>query len=368
MGLLTLLCGMAAASFFISRYVHRDPQFTISSSSAIELQGNQHLLRSQLLRVFGEDVERNIYDVPLAERKQELEQIPWVEQATVMRLLPNHLRVQVVERTPIAFVRQGGTIGMADASGVLLDIPPDAPGNPNYSFPVVTGLKADDTPESREQRMHLYAAFLKDLDSGGKKISGELSEVDLSDPEDVKALLPNNNAETLVHFGTEQFLARYNRFQEHIGEWRQQYPRLSGVDMRYERQVVLQMPPKDSTVQTSQDGRASASTASGTKPGAAVTPAKPTAVAAKPMTLAKVRAPQFAAVSTPAAILPQPTPATLHVNKLPTAHAETRPNKAPPVKRVDPKNADVAKRVEAIKAWMAQRQATRDAARTHTMQ
>ena len=185
-----------------------------------------------------------------------------------MRLLPNHLRVQVVERTPIAFVRQGGTIGMADADGVLLDIPPDAPGNPNYSFPVVTGLKAEDTPESREQRMHLYAAFLKDLDSGGNKISAQLSEVDLSDPEDVKALLPSNNTETLVHFGTDHFLSRYDRFQEHIAEWRQQYPRLSSVDMRYERQVVLQMPPRDSTVPSAEDSKGAASLAAAAKTGA----------------------------------------------------------------------------------------------------
>jgi cell division protein FtsQ len=354
-GLAAFLATIGGAAYFVTHFLHRDPQFTIPSSSAIELQGNQHLSRSQLLSVFGEDVDRNIFDVPLAERKEELEQIPWVEHATIMRLLPNHLRISVVERTPIAFVRQGGTIGMADASGVLLDIPPDAPGNPNYSFPVVTGLKPEDTPESRSQRMHLYAAFLKDLDSGGKKISAELSEVDLSDPEDVKALLPSNNSETMVHFGTEQFLARYNRFQEHIAEWRQQYPRLSSVDMRYERQVVLQMPPKDSTVQSPQDGRAAGD-------------AVPT-VAARTAPSPRERAPQVAAVSVPSpTVRAEAKPTAVRESRPTVAHAEPHARKAVPAKRPDPKRADVAKRVEAIKAWMAQRQAARDAARARGAQ
>ena len=62
------------------------------------------------------------------ERRAELERLPWVEHATVMRLLPDRLRVSIVERTPVAFVRQGSHIGLVDASGVLMDMPTDANG------------------------------------------------------------------------------------------------------------------------------------------------------------------------------------------------------------------------------------------------
>ncbi len=351
--MLLFLGGMAAASLYTLRFLHHDPQFTIPSSAAVELRGNQHLSRSQLLSVFGEDVERNIFAVPLAERQEQLQQIPWVERASVMRLLPNRLRVQVVERTPIAFVRQGGTIGMADASGVLLDIPPDAPGNPNYSFPVVTGLKATDSPESRAQRMHLYAAFLQDMDSGGKNTSPELSEIDISDPEDVKVLLPSNHTETMVHFGTQNFLARYRRFQEHIAEWQQQYPRLSSVDMRYERQVVLQMPPKDSTV-TPSEGRSIAATSVAT-----VTSKKAAA------TEASIKDPQQTTASARAVLIfPKKPgePVAQRTRPLAEGHAATGIAAHP----TPSQQADTAKRVEAIKAWMAKRQAAREATKAQT--
>ena len=220
-----------------------DERFVIPSSSSVEFQGNEHVTRAQLLSIFGEDVERNIFSVPLAQRRAELEQLPWVAHATVMRLLPNRMRVSIVERTPVAFVRQGSHIGLVDAAGVLLDMPPDMKGDAHYSFPVVTGISADDPLSTRAARMKIYGRFTADLDGSGEKISQELSEVDLSNPEDVRALIPDKSNEILVHFGDVDFLDRYKRFEEHLPEWRTVYPKLSSVDMRYERQVVLEMQP-----------------------------------------------------------------------------------------------------------------------------
>ena len=37
--------------------------------------------RAQVMEVAGADIGRNIFFVPLDERKRQLEQIPWVEQA-----------------------------------------------------------------------------------------------------------------------------------------------------------------------------------------------------------------------------------------------------------------------------------------------
>ncbi|MEA3007671.1 MAG: cell division protein FtsQ, partial [Acidobacteriaceae bacterium] len=178
--------------------------------------------------------------------------LPWVEHATVMRLLPDQLRVAIVERTPVAFVRQGNTIGLVDAHGVLLHLPPAAMAAKHYSFPVVSGISARDPLSVRAARMHLYQQFIHDLDSGETKVSTQLSEVDISDPEDIWALLPAQGNDIQVHFGDSDFLARYRSYQQHLPEWRQQYPHLASVDMRYEDQVVLDM-TKQASGESGQD-------------------------------------------------------------------------------------------------------------------
>jgi cell division protein FtsQ len=239
---LVVLAGLCFGALLLVRdSVMHDPRFFIQSASSIEIQGNVHLTRDELVNIFGEDVERNIFYVSLAQRRTQLQQLPWVEHATVMRLLPNRLRVSIVERTPVAFVRQGSQIGLVDASGVLLDMPTH--GDAHYSFPVVTGIVAGDPLSTRAARMKIFGQFTSDLDSSGDHISQKLSEVDLSNPEDVKAVIPDNGKDVLVHFGDTDFLNRYRKFEEHLTEWRAQYPTLSSVDMRYERQVVLEMQP-----------------------------------------------------------------------------------------------------------------------------
>ena len=65
---------------------------------------------------------RNVFFVPLNDRRRQLEKIPWIEKATVMRVLPDELRISVVERTPVALVRHGQQIGLVDANGVLLSM------------------------------------------------------------------------------------------------------------------------------------------------------------------------------------------------------------------------------------------------------
>lgn len=275
--LAALAAGCLGAMMLAKRMVMHDPRFVIPSASAIEIQGNVHVTRDELVNIFGQDLERNIFYVSLAQRRAELERLPWVEHATVMRLLPNRLRVSIVERTPVAFVRQGSRIGLVDRSGVLLDMPAHGNGDANYSFPVVTGVLAGDAASTRAARMGIFEQFISDLDSTGEHISQKLSEVDLSNPEDVKALIPENGKDILVHFGDTDYLKRYHRFEEHLAEWRAQYPTLSSVDMRYDRQVVLDM-------QLGAAGAAGA--ASAATQGSAAASASGTTAASKPASAA----------------------------------------------------------------------------------
>ena len=234
-GLVAFTAGLWEAWSFL---LH-DPRLVIESSSSIQIVGNSHMTRPQLLSIFGDDVDRNILTVSLAARRAELESLPWVAHASVMRLLPNKMRISITERTPVAFVREGGHIGLVDADGVLLDISPDAPVHSDYSFPVVTGISAGEPLSTRAARMKLFLRFTSELEAAGA--AKNLSEVDLSNPEDVKALIPDASSEILVHFGEDGFLGRYQRYEQNLPGWKMQYPKLASVDMRYEHQVVLEM-------------------------------------------------------------------------------------------------------------------------------
>jgi cell division protein FtsQ len=237
--LLVLLVGgtIALVAITFYRYTTQSWRFQIDSSDNIELLDAHNVSRAQVLDVFSSDLDRNIFFVPLDERKKQLEQIPWVESATVMRLLPNRLNIAVSERTPVAFVEINSHIALIDMHGVVMEMPPGQ--QATYSFPVIVGTTDAEPLSTRAARMKIYSQLIKELDSGGTQYSRDLSDVDLSDPDDVKATVSDPQGAVLVHLGSSNFLDRFRVYVSHVQEWRTQFKPLKSVDLRYQHQVIV---------------------------------------------------------------------------------------------------------------------------------
>jgi cell division protein FtsQ len=219
------------------RYGANSWRFRLDSSDQLEVAGISHVSHAQIMEVMGGDIGRNVFFIPLAERKKQLEEIPWVESASVMRLLPNRLKIEIRERTPVAFVQIGSKIALVDSLGVVMYLPAGAARK--YSFPVIVGIGNSEPLSTRAARMKIFAQLVRDFDSGGANYSHDLSDVDLSDPEDVKVTVADPNGEVLVHLGSSDYLVRFKVYVAHIQEWRQQFQKVRSVDLRYDRQVIV---------------------------------------------------------------------------------------------------------------------------------
>jgi cell division protein FtsQ len=228
---------LGAAGLGLYGYGERSWRFRVDSSDQIEVTGAEHVAHAHIMEVMGEDIGRNIFFVPLAQRKLQLEQIPWVESASVMRFVPNRLRIEIHERTPVAFARVGSHISLIDAGGTLMELGPG--GKHKYSFAVIAGMNAGEPLSTRAARMKSYNELVRDLDSSGAHYSQGLSEVDLTDTEDVKVLASDANGEVLVHLGSGNYLQRYKTYVTHVQQWRQQFDRLESVDLRYDGQIIV---------------------------------------------------------------------------------------------------------------------------------
>src|SRR3974390_86023 len=112
------LCALA-----LYHYGEHSWRFRIDSSDNIEVTGNENVNKAEIMEVLGSDIGRNIFFIPLAQQKTQLEQIPWIESASVMRFVPNRLRVEIHERAQVAFARVGPRIVLIDAGGTLMELP-----------------------------------------------------------------------------------------------------------------------------------------------------------------------------------------------------------------------------------------------------
>ncbi len=242
--------GILAAGFlyFTANFFLFSPRVLLHSPDQIIVTGNHFVSRAAILEKFYADRGRSVLRVPLAERRRAIEEIPWVEQATIERLLPNHVRVELVERKPVAFLRLPADLAMVDAYGVILDRPLDDTAG-EFHFPVVTGITEATPRAERDQRMQLYSQFMKEIDLARPGAADRVSEVDLSDSKDLRAVLANVSSfaggdagekETvLVHFGESDFGSKVRLLAENFAQWRASTGRVDSVDLRFSRQVVV---------------------------------------------------------------------------------------------------------------------------------
>jgi cell division protein FtsQ len=223
-----------------TQFLLYSPSMLLLKPDQIELNGNRIVSREAVLQQFIHDRNRSVLRVPLDARRSQLEQIPWVESASVQRILPNRLRIELTERTPVAFARNGNELALIDAHGVILD----RPRGEDLHFPIVTGVSEDLPRDQREKRMQTYEEFMKDVDLVRGGSSDHVSEVDLSNPKDLRVVMTGlanaSDAQAVtIHFGTGEFTGKYKMLVDNFSQWQANAGRVQSIDLQYSRQVVV---------------------------------------------------------------------------------------------------------------------------------
>jgi cell division protein FtsQ len=237
----TVICAAGVTMVIVAgRFLLYSPQVLLLKSDQIELLGNHTVSREAVLQPFAHDHNRSVLRISLDDRRTELEQMPWVESASVMRILPNRIRVELTERTPIAFLRNGTDLALIDAHGVILD----RPDGEDLHFPIVTGLPEGMPREEREKRMETYQEFLRDADLVRSGSADRVSEVDLSNAKDLRVVMTglangNDSQAVTIHFGSGDFSGKYRMLVENFAQWQANAGHVQSIDLQYSRQVVV---------------------------------------------------------------------------------------------------------------------------------
>jgi cell division protein FtsQ len=227
--------------YVAANYLLYSPGVLLRDAQQIEIRGNRFVPAEAVVEKFAADMGRSVVRVPLTERRESIETLPWVQEAHVQRVMPNRIRVEIVERTPVAFLRTGGDLTLVDAEGVILDRPVDG----DFKFPVIGGITESTPRDTRGMHMNLYVRFMKEIEQVSPGADDHVSEADISEASDLRVTLtglgtaPSKGSPILVHFGDSDFGNRYRLLSENIDQWRAGAGTVDSVDLRFARQVVV---------------------------------------------------------------------------------------------------------------------------------
>ena len=237
----SLLIGvLLTAAIFATRFALHSSQMLLLKPDQIDVSGNHIVPREEIQKLFLRDRNKSLLQIPLDTRRSQIQEVAWVEEASVQRILPNHLRVEITERTPIAFFRNGAELTLIDAHGVLLD----RPEGEDFHFPIVTGLSENMPRDEREKRMKTYQEFMKAIELVRAGSADNISELDLANPSDLRVVItglagPTDPQAVTVHFGQSDFSGKYRMLVDNFAQWQASSGRVQSIDLQYARQVVV---------------------------------------------------------------------------------------------------------------------------------
>lgn len=230
--LVLVTASAAMATLRARRFVTTDPQFNLSRDrkDALQIEGLKYSPHARVLRIFAVDFGRSIFDMPLEQRRRQLLDIDWVEDASVSRLWPDRVIVRLRERKPVAFVLLHPGVRLIDSYGVLLEQPPQS----HFAFPVLSGIRLQDAPEIRRERV---AAFLRVEDEMGY-MAKDVSEVDAGDPTNIRIVAQVDGHAVELLLGDSDFGKRYQNFLNHYPEIRKRSPEVKRFDLRLDDRIT----------------------------------------------------------------------------------------------------------------------------------
>lgn len=228
----------------IERFLIEDPRFALREpavygeiSPNIAVRGIQNVSPERVTAVFAEDGGRSLYLFPLAERRDSLLGVDWVREASVARIWPDRVEVEIEERVPVAYVqlppRSGGAalhVALIDDDGVILA----KPAQMETDLPVLVGIREEQSEESRAVRVRRAMALVGEIGD----LEERVSEIDVSEPANLKITANTGDQSVILELGRERFRDKFLSFLQHWPEIHRRLPDATQFDLRLDDRIT----------------------------------------------------------------------------------------------------------------------------------
>lgn len=222
LGILASIFGVSWLSLQTQEMLSKDERFRfagIDEPESITLTGVEKSSRRALLKAFEQDSGKGLIDVNVDDRRTRLRTVEWVRDATVRRVWPNRLQVDVVERQPVAFLPvAAGVTGrfdspvtfqpmLIDEDGAVLSVRGSVPRN----LPLILGVRREEDIERRRAGVRTMMRVLEEL----HEYRNQIIEVDVTNRESLRVAFQMPDRVVVLILGGERFLERVKKFLNH---------------------------------------------------------------------------------------------------------------------------------------------------------
>ena len=184
--------------------------------------------------------ETGVWRADLAQLSGDLERLPWVRSAIVTRVLPDGIRVRIVEREPKLVVRTvAGRFTWVDDDAVFLEDMKPTDQMPTF---FLRGWNEDASVAAKQENRERVKTFLQLQRAWeGEGLAERVSELNLLDLRDVRAQLGGDDAQIEIRLGAQDQAPRL-RLALNVLDKQRETPRgpfISYIDLSQGKRAIV---------------------------------------------------------------------------------------------------------------------------------
>ncbi len=205
--------------------------------SHLVVRGHQRMSTGEVLALVDGLRGQNILTIGISEWQQKLLASPWVESATIRRVLPATLEIVVHERVPMGIGRIGTSLYLIDAKGVIVD--EYGPAYADIDLPIIDGLATapPDAGALIDVARTEFAGRVINALSTRPEIAKRVSQIDVTDLHDAVVILDDDTA--LLRLGDVEFVARLQQYLDLQPALRERLASIDYVDLRFDERLYV---------------------------------------------------------------------------------------------------------------------------------
>lgn len=203
----------------------------------LTVRGHQRLSTGEVLALVDGLRGQNILTIAISDWQQKLLASPWVERATIRRVLPATLEIVIDERTPMGIGRIGTSLYLIDAHGVIVD--EYGPAYADIDLPIIDGLAT--APQAGGALIDTartdFAGRVIAALATRPEIAKRVSQIDVTDLHDVVVILDDDTA--LLRLGEHDFVARLQQYLDLQLALHERVAGIDYVDLRFDERLYV---------------------------------------------------------------------------------------------------------------------------------
>jgi len=181
----------------------------------IDVRGTLQASKSDIEKIVSAQTEKSgVWNADLKEIKDKVERLDFVKTAAVSRVLPDGVRVNVVELVPKAVVRLGGADYWTDDESVILAQVEKNEDRPPFALRGWDESKTDKAVKENQLRVKMYQKMLEEWKTFD--LAKRVKEVNLTDLDKPKAIIEDSGVNVFIDLGKEDFGKRLQKGIEYI--------------------------------------------------------------------------------------------------------------------------------------------------------